>query len=160
MLRVNAIWDHNLKVTIILGLAIAGIELVLILIKLVQAFKQVKPMGNTFHERLLHIKKCMPIIILVINLLSIVQSLQADSVSDTSMPNLPNLGGWNLLVYYFSGTQIILNLKKANCKITESIHSQGNATSIRFNYNTQEDNDEGGVEGAAGDGEMIEEIHS
>ncbi|KAF9441051.1 hypothetical protein P691DRAFT_780689 [Macrolepiota fuliginosa MF-IS2] len=230
MLRVNAIWDHNLKVTVMLVLAITveiilatlrtiivgvvqhdiilsglplhgcyigeissssvhlegsieialwvsqsvniGFELLLILVKLVQALKQVKNTGNTFYERLLHIKGFMPVIyvfyrdgmlavfpIFVINILSFVQVMQTEVVADEVIPKLPDMGGWTLLVYYFCGTRIILNLRKADCKITESIHSLKGGTSLRFNHDTQEDNDEGTAEGAAEDGEILEEIH-
>ncbi|KAF9442474.1 hypothetical protein P691DRAFT_789402 [Macrolepiota fuliginosa MF-IS2] len=132
----------------------AAIELLLILIRLFQALRQAKLVGNTFYARIVHIKKFTPILYIfyrdgtllilplpVIVTLHFLAALETDSSQIALLEKLPeNITAWFALVYYLCATRLILNLREANCKMTETMLSRRHTT-IRFNHNTQHNSD-------------------
>ncbi|KAF9440463.1 hypothetical protein P691DRAFT_780073 [Macrolepiota fuliginosa MF-IS2] len=128
---------------------ITGIEVLLILVRLFQALKQVKLMGHTFYERMVHIKRLMPVIyvfyrdgtLLIIPIFGTSMLAFANTLSSKPIFGAVDLGGWLALVYYICGTRLVLNLREVNCKITESILPQ-NFSDLQFNHETGQSRDE------------------
>ncbi|KAF9442493.1 hypothetical protein P691DRAFT_810561 [Macrolepiota fuliginosa MF-IS2] len=90
--------------------------------------------------------------IFVVHLLGLVQVLGV-TFDENAVGKIPSMRGWTSLVYCFCGTRLILNLRKANCKLTESIYSQQHST-IRFDHSNHQNHGEA----AADSGEILEEI--
>ncbi|KAF9451126.1 hypothetical protein P691DRAFT_757603 [Macrolepiota fuliginosa MF-IS2] len=137
--------DPTPRETHILHVAQSGLslELGLTLIKLGGELNRVRLLGNTIAERVAHVKTYTPIIyvfyrdgtlffipfsVMAVFALLSVLTLAPNGFNPFAIDWTP----WVAIVYYLCGTRLILNVREAGCKLTQSMFTRPEFETLRF----------------------------
>lgn len=138
---------------LIIWCCVTALQVALTVIKFVE---HLYPKNQTFYSHIAHIRKHTPVIyvfyrdgnlfifpVLVFGILQYISMTKASDLNSTSALAL-DWTVWTTVVYYLCVTRLILNLREANCRLTEPMASR-QLTTLQFREVPVQDQADGSV---------------